>query len=1066
VPANLLTHVPRDTALSWAINPHASAATVYDVFLSTNLSTLSNSLIASVSSQSVAPPTQLAPDTTYYWRVIAKLPPFPEAPSEIWQFSTARFQFQIPSIASPQFVGEPFPFTVVASDEFGLPVTNYSGNVTLTNSAPVQSTSTIVISEIEVASVNRIEFLNVSGRPINIGGWKIALYDWQSWPTPRTLYVVPSPSISQPGELFQLRNIPPQFFPGAYPVFNTAVSTAWNNNSVNNPIAVLLLDAVNNVVDFVCAADSNPALISQPVAISSNQWSSAPVTALLDSALSYQRIGRQDLNSSNDWIFAPRSVGTNNGGLSSPFSNNVAMAFTTAPITFVGGTGTVSVTMVDEGRNATFGVTDAQGRGALSNPFDVFSHNDIALSATAPIDVLVGDPMAYQFIITNTGPSAASGVILTDVLSTNSSFLSALSSQGTCSVSNGVVTCDLGSLAASARANVTVVAQSLARTVLTNFATIIRSEPDAYVPNNSVRVLTTANFPQVSILDLTNTEPSIITNMFFNVRLSAPCTLTCSVAYATSDGTATGGLDYQPMSDVVVFPPGITNQTVAVPIFPDFLSESNETFFITLFAATNLDFGKATAIGTITDNDGSPGLSVSDVTVTEGDLGSANITFSIRLSTRSGKVVNVGFFTSNGSALAGLDYQDVYGVLFFQPGVTNITVDVPIFGDLISEPTKTFFFNLTTPGNAFLQRAQAVATILDNDFAPITGFTFAPVNPTHIGAPLPVSVTARDGNAGVASGFHDPVTLFALQEPHTVTIGTNSATTWGLPFATSFHDARLETIYLTNEIGAAGSIAGLALDVAAAPPQILSNFTVRLKQTADSSYPSARWHDNAGWTTNFQRDLLIASTGWVTFAFSTPFAYDGQQPLIADFSYNNSSFSSDGLVRSTPITGANRSVYLRTDSAYGNPLDWSGITPPPTSIARVPNLRLIVARPAPLSLRVSGDAFINGIWSTDLLLNSASTNTILRVVDDRGRFGDSNPFAVVLLKIANFKRNSSSVNFDFATLNGRNYMVESGDILGTWNPVSSSLSGNGGTLHFTNTPPAGAQQFYRVRLLP
>ncbi len=1063
VPADFATGVARNTMLSWTVNPHAPLGTIYDVFFGTNPDLSISSPIASTSSQSVTLPRQLDPDTTYYWQVLARLAPFPPEQGPLWRFTTTTFGLQMDPITSPQFIGEPFPLVVRAVDTFGLAVTNFMGPVTVTNSAPVKTSSTIVITEIITAGVDRTEFQNVSDRSINIAGWKIVLYDWQSWPAPFTIFTIPSPTLSKPGEVFELRGLPPQFFPGAYPVFNNSVSTAWNNNVDDNETAVLLLDSLGNIVDFVCAAGADPALIQLPVTIPVEQWSGAPIAANEDSNLSYQRVGRLDMNSSNDWGFAVRSIGTNNVNLSPTFSNIVSVAFTSTPLNLQLGMSTGAVTMLAEALGARIGVADAQGRGALSNPFDVISRNDLVLSLVATNGVLVNNPIVYQFSITNTGPNPADGVRLIDTLATNSGFSSAVASQGGCSVANEVVTCDLGTVASGGVANVTIVASALSRGLITNFATISRVGPDGNNANNTASALTSALYPQVSILDITNTEPTVSGTMTFNVRLSAPSALPATVAYATSDGTATAGMDYQPTNGVLTFTPGITNRTITVILIPDLLSESNETLFVTLSGESNLELNKALGTGTISDNDGSPTVSVSDVTVSEGDAGTSTATFLIRLSPASGKIVNVSYTTANNTALAGLDYEETYGSFSLAPGVTNRTVTVPIIGDLMPEPTKSFFLNIIGTGNAIISDGQGVGTIVDNDIAPIAGFTFEPINGTnYAGAAVPMIITARDGNGGVAAGFNDPVTLLALQEQRTVTIASNT-TSWGLPLAASFHDARLQSIYLTNEIGAAGRIFGLALDVATVPGQILNNFTIRLRSTPDSYYVFPLWHAS-GWMTNYQHDTLIASTGWVAFAFSTPFNYNGHDHLIVDFSYNNSSFSTDGLVRSTAST-VNRSVYLRSDSAHGNPLDWANTSPPPIAISRIPNVRLFIDRTLPL-VPVATGGFVNGIWTGTVMLNSTTTNVFLRVADEEGHIGESNPFALILLRISSITRTGDSVDINFQTLNGSRYLVEASNTPnGSWVPVSPELPGDGSMAHFTHTPPT-TTQFYRIRVVP
>ena len=41
------------------------------------------------------------------------------------------------------------------------------------------------------------------------------------------------------------------------------------------------------------------------------------------------------------------------------------------------------------------------------------------------------------------------------------------------------------------------------------------------------------------------------------------------LAYATSPGSATEGIDYTGVSGTVIFPPGVTNQSVSVPLMDD-----------------------------------------------------------------------------------------------------------------------------------------------------------------------------------------------------------------------------------------------------------------------------------------------------------------------------------------------------------------------------------------------------------------------------------------------------------------------------------------------------------------
>ena len=72
------------------------------------------------------------------------------------------------------------------------------------------------------------------------------------------------------------------------------------------------------------------------------------------------------------------------------------------------------------------------------------------------------------------------------------------------------------------------------------------------------------------------------------------------------------------------------------------------------------------------------------------------------------------------------------------------------------------------------------------------------------------------------------------------------------------------------------------------PGQTMNNFTLRMQPTTLSSYSSYAWQ-GTGWTTVYQSNQTISSTGWTTFNFTTPFKYDGVSNLMVDFSFNNSS---------------------------------------------------------------------------------------------------------------------------------------------------------------------------------
>ena len=106
-----------------------------------------------------------------------------------------------------------------------------------------------------------------------------------------------------------------------------------------------------------------------------------------------------------------------------------------------------------------------------------------------------------------------------------------------------------------------------------------------------------------------------------------------TVGHATAGGTASAGTDYTAASGTLTFAAGTTTQTINVSILADLLDELNETFIVGLSAPVNASLGTPSqGTGTITDNDPAPTITIDDVSVTKGNSGGVQATFTISLS--------------------------------------------------------------------------------------------------------------------------------------------------------------------------------------------------------------------------------------------------------------------------------------------------------------------------------------------------------------------------------------------------------------------------------------------------
>src|SRR5262249_1448747 len=135
----------------------------------------------------------------------------------------------------------------------------------------------------------------------------------------------------------------------------------------------------------------------------------------------------------------------------------------------------------------------------------------------------------------------------------------------------------------------------------------------------------------------------------FTVTLSVPSDQPVTVAYATANGTASAGSDYQAATNTLTFAPGETSKTITVLVNGDRVGEPNENFFVNLRGATNATIADGQGVGTIVDDE--PRISISDVSKSEGKKGKTTLfTFTVSLSAAYDQSVTMSFRTADGTA--------------------------------------------------------------------------------------------------------------------------------------------------------------------------------------------------------------------------------------------------------------------------------------------------------------------------------------------------------------------------------------------------------------------------------
>jgi uncharacterized repeat protein (TIGR01451 family) len=114
----------------------------------------------------------------------------------------------------------------------------------------------------------------------------------------------------------------------------------------------------------------------------------------------------------------------------------------------------------------------------------------------SPDPVRERDRVTYTVTVENLGPGEAPNIRRVDTLPAAPRFVSATASQGTCvrngnGQSGGVLTCELGIIAAGGQATVTIVVEPRAAGTITNTATVNAGAPDPNAGNNSDTETTT-----------------------------------------------------------------------------------------------------------------------------------------------------------------------------------------------------------------------------------------------------------------------------------------------------------------------------------------------------------------------------------------------------------------------------------------------------------------------------------------------------------------------------------------------------------------------------------------------
>jgi hypothetical protein len=218
--------------------------------------------------------------------------------------------------------------------------------------------------------------------------------------------------------------------------------------------------------------------------------------------------------------------------------------------------------------------------------------------------------------------------------------------------------------------------------------------------------LVSTNGPVPTGYHITSGDPSVSENeavLPVDVVRTGELSGTTTVDYATVEGTAHAGTDFEAAAGTLTFAPGETTKTVNLRIVNDDVYEMPENFS---FVLNNPSAGgtlllPGSSVVTINNDDPQPFIQINSLPISEPPPnGTATAVFRVSLTNPSIQTVSVDYATANGTATAGSDYVAASGSLIFNPLETSKDVSVVINGDGNLEPNETFFLGLTNAVNA------------------------------------------------------------------------------------------------------------------------------------------------------------------------------------------------------------------------------------------------------------------------------------------------------------------------------------------------------------------------------
>ncbi|HSV16389.1 MAG TPA: Calx-beta domain-containing protein, partial [Tepidisphaeraceae bacterium] len=251
-------------------------------------------------------------------------------------------------------------------------------------------------------------------------------------------------------------------------------------------------------------------------------------------------------------------------------------------------------------------------------------------------------------------------------------------------------------------------------------------------------------------------EPNVggtVTETFTATLSDAPVSSPSTVDFATADGTAIAGTDYDPVSGTLTFNPGETQKTIDVTVHGVAGTATAKTFTLNFTNAHKL-IPPQPVTATITPP---PTVTATPSPLTEPDPGTDAVeAVTLTLSAAPLHTATIDVATADGTAIAGTDYDALpTTTVTFSPGQTTQTVNITVHGVAGTAATKSFALNFSNPNGLIAPASPAMVTIAPQ---PSLSATTTPVLEPLVGSTAQAIFTLTLSQASTQAAVVDVAT--------------------------------------------------------------------------------------------------------------------------------------------------------------------------------------------------------------------------------------------------------------------------------------------------------------------